>query len=943
MMQSRALRLVLIQTALVLGLLWGAQLLSGCAGSTKTATPVILPSAGTYTYIPTLVIEDATPGAAIYYTTDGTPPTTSSKLYSSSTPLSVSQSEMVNAIAVNPTGSGPSAVASASYTINLPPAPTPVLTPGAGAFTSGQSVTITDSAPGATIYYTTDGTTPTTSSTPYTGTPIAVTSSETLNAVAISQGYGYGYSAVGGGAYTILVKPTFSLAAGTYATTQQLTLADTTAGASIYYTTNGTTPTTSSTLYTGAITISTTQTITAIAAVTVPGVGTVATTPVGQPYVIHPPGSSSVLSGTILSGQPVVGATVQLYAIGATGYASPATPLLASPLTTDSTGSFNLTGKYTCTPGTYLYLTASGGATSSGKGANANLTLAALAGLCDNLTSSSSFVLNEETTVAAAYALAQFSSGTSFGHTQLSQPGSASTPPADNFATSATNIPGLANAVAISQILVSSTGSSPGNNGNSSATPEWWQVNLIADMLAACVNSTGGGAGSATPCGTLFGNVGGTAPSDTLQAALDLALNPALSATKIANLYGLISASAPFTPFPGSTAAITDFSVGIKYQPVSGPTSLLNQPSGIAIDSLGNAWIGNVPHTAAQLGTQTTVPSASFLAELTPTGLPIQAGATAGSYLVNSYLISGNSTATAMSGQMWNNATTPTPTYQLTGLLTPSIDTSNNVWFNDRQNAVIANVAGSGTTYSNSLSYSNGGNAAASGYQLPSGSSASIPVSTYVDGNNSVWFNMGGNERPGSCGTGFNTATTTNPTADGGLGVFLNGNTSNVYTGKNDNIIGNNSTGYMVVDPNKNDVTISGSTSTLIPGAPFVWTLGVNTTANLIHLGYTQSAGSGSTQYPSCVPPPSAIGIIKNAAPGSTDPTVNPGHSSGTIADIPNPALSGDYLHFIGYTIPAIPPGTTTTTATPEDWSFDKFGNLWIANKRADEYDDCCE
>ena len=59
--------------------------------------------------------------------------------------------------------------------------------------------------------------------------------------------------------------PTFSPAPGNYSSTQNVTLADSTAGASIYYTTNGTTPTTGSTLYSSPIAVSSTTTIEAIA------------------------------------------------------------------------------------------------------------------------------------------------------------------------------------------------------------------------------------------------------------------------------------------------------------------------------------------------------------------------------------------------------------------------------------------------------------------------------------------------------------------------------------------------------------------------------------------------------------------------------------------------------------------------------------------------------
>ena len=110
---------------------------------------------------------------------------------------------------------------------------------------------INEAAAGATIYYTTNGSTPTTSSTNYSG-PITVNANETLQAIAA--GTNYTNSAVASAAYTIapvLPTPSFSVAAGTYTTAQTVAISDTTTGATIYYTTNGTTPTTSSTKYSG--------------------------------------------------------------------------------------------------------------------------------------------------------------------------------------------------------------------------------------------------------------------------------------------------------------------------------------------------------------------------------------------------------------------------------------------------------------------------------------------------------------------------------------------------------------------------------------------------------------------------------------------------------------------------------------------------------------------
>jgi hypothetical protein len=137
------------------------------------ATPVFSVAGGTYFSAQTVTITDATPGATIYYTTDGTTPTASSPVYTG--PITVSSSETIEAIATA-AGYKTSAVATAAYTIDIAVAATPMLSPAAGTYTAVQTVTITDPTPGATIYYTTDGTTPTASSPVYTG-PITVSSS----------------------------------------------------------------------------------------------------------------------------------------------------------------------------------------------------------------------------------------------------------------------------------------------------------------------------------------------------------------------------------------------------------------------------------------------------------------------------------------------------------------------------------------------------------------------------------------------------------------------------------------------------------------------------------------------------------------------------------------------------------------------------------------------
>jgi hypothetical protein len=85
-------------------------------------------------------------------------------------------------------------------TPNGQPAATPTFSPGSGTYSTAQSVTINDTTPGASIYYTTNGSTPSTGSTLYSA-PVPVSVSELLQAVAIAAGFSQ--SAVGSANYTI--------------------------------------------------------------------------------------------------------------------------------------------------------------------------------------------------------------------------------------------------------------------------------------------------------------------------------------------------------------------------------------------------------------------------------------------------------------------------------------------------------------------------------------------------------------------------------------------------------------------------------------------------------------------------------------------------------------------------------------------------------------------
>ena len=195
-----------------------------------------------------------------------------------------------------------------SAATSTPTAAAPTFSPAAGTYTSAQSVTLASTTPGATFYYTTNGTTPTTASTFYSG-PISVSATMTINAIAVASGYLS--SPVASAAYVIgtpAPAPTFSPPAGTYTSTQSVSLSDSVSGASIYYTTNGTTPTTSSSLYTSPITVSSTLTIEAIATAS----GSLSSNVASATYMINtgavtevPLTSSANVDGIANNGSPV--------------------------------------------------------------------------------------------------------------------------------------------------------------------------------------------------------------------------------------------------------------------------------------------------------------------------------------------------------------------------------------------------------------------------------------------------------------------------------------------------------------------------------------------------------------------------------------------------------------------------------------------------------------
>ena len=246
------------------GLSASQKILTWTYNEQATAAPNISPNGGTFSSPQSVTLSTTTPSAAIYYTLDGSAPTSASTLYKG--PIAMSTNTTIRALA-SAAGFLPSAVSTATFTFTAQ-APPVTFSPTPGTYPAAQSVTLSDTDANAKIYYTTDGSTPSASSTLYT-TAISVATSETIKAIAIDAALQN--SNIASAAYVIqpliAITPTvtFAPAAGTYGSAQSVTLADTDANAKIYYTIDGSAPSASSTLYTTAISVATSETIKAIA------------------------------------------------------------------------------------------------------------------------------------------------------------------------------------------------------------------------------------------------------------------------------------------------------------------------------------------------------------------------------------------------------------------------------------------------------------------------------------------------------------------------------------------------------------------------------------------------------------------------------------------------------------------------------------------------------
>jgi streptogramin lyase len=412
-------------------------------------------------------------------------------------------------------------------------------------------------------------------------------------------------------------------------------------------------------------------------------------------------GAGVGFGGHVMAGvQPIVGASVQLYAAGATGNGSSGTSLLTAALATDSSGSFTVPSGYTCsTPAAQVYLVARGGTVGSAS-SNAAIGLMSALGPCNEITSTSQFVVNEVTTAANVWALAQFlSSGGNLGST-------------------VGNAQGLGNSIAtVARLVNPVSGVSPGTAFPKTGTSPAEKINSLANLLNTCTSA-------ASACGSLFTAVtpsDGTAPSDTLDAALAVVSNPG------DNISALFTQSAKSSAFaPALTAAPSDWTLSINF---SGGG--MNSPAGVGVDATGNVWVASFFGLAS---------------EFSPTGDPLYpSGITSGGLLssqgvaldsesnvwianeassgINSNL--GSVTEISSSGQVVSG----TAGYTAGGLNYPvaiAMDTNATAWVVDFGNSNVTLLSSTGQPLSGAKGYAS--------TQLV------FPVAVAVDANHNAWI-----------------------------------------------------------------------------------------------------------------------------------------------------------------------------------------------------------
>jgi hypothetical protein len=409
--------------------------------------------------------------------------------------------------------------------------------------------------------------------------------------------------------------------------------------------------------------------------------------------------------------KPIVGAAVQVYAAGSTGNGSAGTAILTNALTTDANGAFTVPAGYACpAAASQLYVVVRGGQVGS-SASNSAITLATPVGACNQVAASSQFVINEVTTAATAWGLSQF----------LSSGG--------NAGASATNSQGIVNAVAtVGNLANLAAGTSPGASFPKGGSSPAAEVNSLANLLNTCTTAT-----SSSGCSQLFSSTtpeGGSAPTNTLDAALNLVRNPGVN---VAALYTQSTASSAFAP--ALSNAPSDWTMFINYTGAG-----MNSPTGVGVDASGNVWVASY----FSAGSQTS----GAVSEFSPAGNAIFPNGITSGGLFHSYGLAvdaqnnvwvpnEDSTGTGVNGGL-GSVTTLSSAGQVTsgaagyyagGIYYPiavAVDTNATTWVINYGNSSVTLLSSSGQPLSGAKGYTS--------------TKLVFPVAIALDANHNGWL-----------------------------------------------------------------------------------------------------------------------------------------------------------------------------------------------------------
>ena len=433
------------------------------------------------------------------------------------------------------------------------------------------------------------------------------------------------------------------------------------------------------------------------------------------------------IKGVVHGGQQALnGAHIYMYAASTAGYggsgivassSNAATSLLTATtgnpadgngnfyVITDEAGNFDINGAYACTPNTQVYLYSVGGdpqvnGFGTPSGANLAATMMAVVGNCASAAPSAAFpnvtfvTMNEISTAVTAFALAGFATDP----LHIGAPSAVTGHAASGI--------GLANAFNTALNIVNQASGVPNPTfpHNSGVTVPVERINTVADILAACVNSSGAGSSG---CSTLFTNTTySTATTDTATAAINFAQNPGGNLTA---LLKLPTSTSPFQPFFSSA---NDLSLTLNYTGGG-----LDFPEQVAIDSAGNAWVANGGGSVTEISS-----TGGFLSGTTgytdgtlstPIGIAID---TSGNVWVANN--SGNSVTELSSARTFLNNYTSGGLDESTGI---AIDSAGNAWVANQNTHTVTEISSTGT---------------ATGY---SGGGLNNPVGIAIDGSGNAW------------------------------------------------------------------------------------------------------------------------------------------------------------------------------------------------------------